>query len=175
MQSRLFFLAGLILLAPTAGHAQDTGAPLAIEVVPNVPHTFEALALSPDGSRLVTGGYDGSVQVWDFAIGRLLRSLARHSKQVRSVMFVAEGRQVLSASEDMTIKLWDGATGRLLRTTELRSPAEYWWDLALSPDGKRALSSQTIKGMYSAKLWDVETGQVLRTFRVSAMDKLRSR
>jgi WD40 repeat protein len=94
------------------------------EIVPKAPIGFEVAALSPDGSKLVTGSYDGAIQLWDRPSGRLIRKFERHSKNVTSVVFVANGSQLLSASEDMTIKLWDAASGRLLKTITLNSPAE---------------------------------------------------
>ncbi len=160
-------------MQPVIAQAQTAGSLYPIEVVPNVSGSSpESLALSPDGNFIAAGEYDGGVKLWDFATGRLLRSFLRHSKRVTSVKFVENGTQIVSASEDMTIKVWETATGKLLRTIELRSPAQYFWDIKLSPDGKRALTAQTIKGTDRAgvaKLWDVSTGRVIRTFRATPM------
>jgi len=138
------------------------------QIVPNAPIGFEVAALSPDTSKLATGAFDGSIQLWDHPTGRLIRTFARHAKKVTSIVFVANGSQILSASEDMTVKLWDAADGRLIKTITLNSPAEYWWDLQLSPDGTRAVSSQSLRGTDAngvVKLWDLASGKVIRSFR----------
>ena len=143
-----------------------------IEVVPDLGQSAVSVALSPDGRLLAAGNYDGSIQLWDFGSGRLLRTLVRHSQEVRSVVFVGGGKQVLSASKDMTVKLWDVTTGQLLRTTELRSPAEYMWDIKLSPDGTQVASAQSIKGSDPAgviKLWDATSGRFIRSMRASPL------
>lgn len=142
-----------------------------VEVVPNVPGGAESVALSGDEGLLATGQYDGSINLVDMKTKRLLRTFQRHSKTVSSVKFVAGAKQLLSASDDMTIKLWDVETGRLIRTTELKTSMQYFWSIALSPDGTLAVSSQTANGKYAAdvKLWDVASGRLLRTFNANAL------
>jgi WD40 repeat protein len=170
-----FFLCGfaLILLAGLGSVATRAAEKLpSIEVVPNLPKTTVSLAMSPDGTLLASGEYDGSIQLWEFRSGRLLRTLSRHTQQVLSVKFVADGKQIISASKDLTVKLWDAETGQLLRTSELISPADYTWDVKLSPDGLQMASAQTIKGSDRAgviKLWDAATGRLIRSFRASAI------
>ena len=174
--ARFFSAIFAVLLSVTtfsSAKAQTSGNPppaYPTEVVPNLPIGFEVAAVAPDGSKFASGTYDGAIQLWDRPSGRLIRKFERHSKKVTSVMFVAGGSQILSASEDMTVKLWDAASGQLLKTTTLNSPAEYWWDLQLSPDGTRAVSAQSLKGSDPTgvvKLWDLASGKVIRSFRAS--------
>jgi WD40 repeat protein/uncharacterized caspase-like protein len=172
-KSRFIFLIVALMSSgfiPLAARAQQTEP--SIGVVPNLGQSPVSVALSPDGKLLAVGNYDGSIQLWDFGSARLLRTLVRHSQEVRSVVFVASGKQIVSAGKDMTVKLWDVTTGELLRTAELRSPAEYMWDIQLSPDGTQVASAQTIKGSDPAgiiKLWDAATGQLIRSIRASPM------
>lgn len=153
----IYAAAALVLCVPSSLLGQDAKAGLPVEVIPNVPGGADSVALSPDERLLATGQYDGTINLVDMKTRRLLRIFQRHSKSVSSVMFLADGKQVLSASDDMTIKLWDVETGRLIRTTELKTSMQYFWSIALSPDGTRALSSQTANGQHFAnvKLWDV--------------------
>src|SRR5262245_32523598 len=166
-----FIFIVLVLFAPALAGAQGGSSGTPIEIVPNVRASAQSFALSPDMARLATGEFNGEVKLWDFATGRLLRTFPRHAKSVQDLMFLADGNQILSAAEDMTVKLWDSAAGRLLREVELKSPAEYFWAIKLSPDGKRALTAQTEKGEDSnglMKLWELDTGRVIRTFRTNA-------
>lgn len=173
---RIFFrliLAALLctLGTPSNSYGEEAAAGLPIEVVPNMPGGAESVALSPDERLLASGQYDGTIKLVDVATSRLLRTFQRHSKTVKSVMFVAGGKQLLSASDDMTIKLWDVETGRLIRSTELKTSMQYFWSVKLSPDGTRAVSSQTANGQNFAnvKLWDVATGRLLQTFKANAL------
>ncbi|MDE0022359.1 MAG: hypothetical protein OXT69_13405, partial [Candidatus Poribacteria bacterium] len=44
-----------------------------------------SLAYSPDGSRLASGGVDGTVRIWNAETGDLIRTLEGHTDWVRSV------------------------------------------------------------------------------------------
>jgi len=44
-----------------------------------------ALAVTPDGSRLVTGGDDHTIRIWNLASGRLERTLQGHTDSVQAV------------------------------------------------------------------------------------------
>lgn len=160
-------------LFPLVLKAESASRDLPVEVIPNIKATSESLALSPDGNFLLSGEYNGEIKLWEMQTGRLVRRFMRHANGVRSIVFIESGAKFLSVSEDMMVKLWETATGKLLRTTELRSPAAYFWDIKLSPDGKRVITSQTIKATDQAgviKLWNAETGQVIRTFRATPMN-----
>ena len=76
----------------------------------------DAIAASPDGTRLATGEFDTTVKLWEAATGKLLLTLFGHSSQVVSVAYSADGSYLASASEDGTVKLWDALTGRELFT-----------------------------------------------------------
>ena len=69
-----------------------------------------------------------------------------------------DGKQVVSASKDKTLKVWDLETGRVLRTLEGHS--DYVMGVALTPDGKRAVSA----GDRTLKVWDLDSGLLMVTF-----------
>ncbi|MDQ3980583.1 MAG: TIR domain-containing protein [Actinomycetota bacterium] len=78
----------------------------------------QAVAFSPDGSRLVSGSSDASVSLWDPSRsrpdGRPLRQMNGHTRPVRTVAFSHDGRTVASAGDDRSIILWDASTGQRL-------------------------------------------------------------
>ncbi|MCB9000328.1 MAG: hypothetical protein H6540_09755, partial [Bacteroidales bacterium] len=65
-----------------------------------------SVALSADGSRVVSGSDDNTLKVWDMASGEELRTLTGHSGGVRSVALSADGSRVVSGSDDNTLKVW---------------------------------------------------------------------
>ena len=65
---------------------------------------MRCLAFSSDGTRLISGGEDKTVRVWDAEHGELLMTLGRHATRVLSVRF--DDRTVVSVSADGVTKLW---------------------------------------------------------------------
>ena len=62
-----------------------------------------SIAVSMNGDRLVSGGADGTVKVWNIANGERLMTLVGHSDMVNSVQITPDGRFAVSGSEDKTV------------------------------------------------------------------------
>src|SRR5262249_6685045 len=110
------------------------------------------VAFSPDGRRLVTGGPEQTVQIWDLRNGREPMALRGHRGDVHTVAFSPddEGRWVASGGEDSTVKLWNSRTGKLAHS--FRGHTGLISSLAFSPDGRRLYSGSRDK---TVKVWDL--------------------
>ena len=64
-----------------------------------------AVAVTPDGARIVSGGNDRTVRVWDLATGRLERTLTGHTDSVRAVTVTLDGARIVSGSNDRTVRV----------------------------------------------------------------------
>ena len=117
------------------------------------------VALDRDGSRIASGGFDGSVRIWNATSGELLRVLAGH-EIVHSVAFSPESTQVAAADDDGKIRIWSTTTGHLLQ--ELRGHEGVVWSVAYAPDGKRLASAGADS---TTKLWDADSGILLHSQR----------
>jgi WD40 repeat protein len=80
------------------------------------------LALSPDGSRLVSSSLGDSVCLWDAATGRQIYRLAGHGRRGgrRAVAFAPDGKSFLSWGDDMYLRKWDVRTGKAVLEHALR-------------------------------------------------------
>ena len=67
------------------------------------------MSLALEGSRVVSGSNDGTVNVWSAETGKLLHTLAGHDFEVQSVAM--DGSRVVSGSSDKTVKVWNVETG----------------------------------------------------------------
>ncbi|MDR1901373.1 MAG: WD40 repeat domain-containing protein [Treponema sp.] len=82
--------------------------PALVKVVPQLGHSAAVLsiALSPDGSRIVSGSEDETIKLWDAQEGREIGALSGHSGPVSYLSYSSEDF-ILSASWDRTLKIWD--------------------------------------------------------------------
>jgi WD40 repeat protein len=74
--------------------------------------TADALALSADERRVVVGGRDGEIGIFDLASGRRERRIMAHTGYVLGVAITRDGRRVYSASWDETFAAHDVESGR---------------------------------------------------------------
>jgi WD40 repeat protein len=65
-----------------------------------------ALAFSPDGQRLASGGADNAVMVWDLVRASEARRLLGHARPISDVAFSPDGTLLASAGDDGDVKLW---------------------------------------------------------------------
>ncbi len=92
----------------------------------------KALAASPDGRWLASGGTDEIIRVWDLAKGTVARELAGHTNAITGLAFGPDGA-LYSVSDDHTTRRWaPGATAAEVLATLTDSLNA----VALSPDGK---------------------------------------
>jgi len=77
-------------------------------------HRPLALAFSPDGRWVASGGKDCAVKVWDAQTGKLVQTFKSHIDQVTRLIFFQrpEGLWLASGSRDSTVKLWSLASIR---------------------------------------------------------------
>ena len=64
------------------------------------------LAYVPGGDRLLSGGDDGVVHIWDVNAGKEVRHFATGSKGVSSILVTPDGKQIITGGSDGVIRVW---------------------------------------------------------------------
>lgn len=151
----LVFLIGGIQCS--ASHANEF-PPLVRTLIPHAGVGIGALAFSPDGTLLATGGDDGRIFLWEIPSGKQVRSLDGHKGRICALVFSPDGRRLASASGDETVALWNPIEGQRLLSGEGHEGCVL--SLAFSPDGK-TLASGSFDN--TIRLWDVPTNKLRGT------------
>jgi WD40 repeat protein/serine/threonine protein kinase len=122
------------------------------------PSRVWSLAVSSDGTTLISGGPDSAPRLWDFARGRLLREFPSQSGWLGASTFSPDGTWVATAETGKRMQIWEAATGKPVGQP---LPQQWVHSVAFSPDGKRVLTGSADG---KARLWDFRTHQLLQKF-----------
>ncbi|MBK4732142.1 hypothetical protein JJD41_20035 [Oxynema sp. CENA135] len=106
-----------------------------------------AIALSPNGQTIASGGSQQPIQLWDVQSGKLLRSLTEHEDSVLTVAFSPDGKTLASGGSDCTIRLWKIDTGETIAQFKHLGSVK---SLAFSPDGRTLVSGSWDR---TVKVW----------------------
>jgi WD40 repeat protein len=100
-------------------------------------HTGEvnAVAVSPDGTLVASGGWDSNENLWDVQTRKQVALLMLHTYMVTSVAFSPDGTLLASASGDRTVRLWDATQKESIGV--LRDADWIWLEtVTFHPDGE---------------------------------------
>lgn len=128
------------------------GAPLG-DPLQGHPDFVFALAFSPDGKLLATGGQDKTIRLWDLGTGEAAGlPLNRHLDSVTSLAFSPDGALLASGSLDNTLILWDTATNQPVGDPLLGSPGSAL-ALAFNPQSRFIYAGYPDGSVLS---WDID-------------------
>ena len=90
------------------------------------------MAISSDGKRLVTGGFDNTTRIWDIDSGTEI--LRMGDRKALTVTFSPDDRRIAVGHDDGSTYIWNAMNGELLETFE--TSAKPILCVSFSPDGR---------------------------------------
>jgi WD40 repeat protein len=115
----------------------------------------QGLAFGPDGTRLASAAWDGTVRIWDVATGEELAFFSGFTEWAYDVAFRPDG-QILAAvgqlSPDEGLRLWNTQT---LEELPMLSTEDSLACLAFSPDGRLLVAGEEWDIQWY--VWDAQT------------------
>ena len=151
------------------------------DVLLRVGHTqsVQALAFSPDGKWLASGGYDKSIIVWNLSSGReefhlgglpvplAAASPSLNKQAISALIFNPDGTRLVSVEVSGAVKMWNLQTRKILFTIHPPRVHYYGGTITYSADGKSLLVPVEKRGANKAEtaigFYDAETGKILRS------------
>lgn len=142
------------------GHAGDVWMERLVEA--GLPSAVRALAWSPDGRRIASGG-DRTVQVWEAESGTRLLTYRGHKYWVGALAWSPDGQRLASVSHGSSaaVEVWEAETGQPLCT--YRNHRFGVRTLAWAPDGRRLVSAGGTLD-HDVQVWEAVSGKCLYTY-----------
>ena len=119
-----------------------------------------ALAWSPDGSQIATGGWDNTMRLWDVSTGEQT-GLIQGDDQFVAVAWSPDGNTIAASTWGSGVLLFDAATSR--RTGELIGNENSILRLRFSPDGTWLASAEN-GDEATIRLWETGKGTEVASF-----------
>lgn len=122
-----------------------------------------ALAFSPDGTQLVTGGGEpsrsGELIFWNVADQKMVREISdAHSDSIFDIEFSRDGQHIVTGAADKFVKVFDANTGDFVRSYE--GHTDHVLGVAFKADNSNIASASSDNAI---KVWNTETGEQIRT------------
>lgn len=124
------------------------------------------LAVTPDGSTVISGGCDDTLRWWPAATAETaaLRTVKAHAGWVRAVAVSQDGTLVASGGNDRRVRLWRTADGTAVR--DLTGPERDVYSVAFTHDGSGVMAGDLDGKIH---LWNPSTGERGRVFDAAAL------
>ncbi|KAF7789085.1 hypothetical protein EIP86_000018 [Pleurotus ostreatoroseus] len=117
--------------------------------------TVWAVAFSPDGTKIVSGGADQKAVLWNVEERTIIARLNGHEGDVWTLAYSPNGKFIATGSVDRTVRLWDGRNGDLL--TKLPDHSAVVMMVKFTPDSTRLVTC----GDCTGHICDVASGHIL--------------
>ncbi len=111
---------------------------------------INALVLTPDSKKIITGADDTTIRVWDLERGSQIFLFTKHTKKINALAVNTDNTICVSASNDKYLHVWDLIQGKCVAT--LAGHTSYINSVVITPTGTNAISASSDN---TIKIWDL--------------------
>ncbi len=147
-----------------------------VREIDGFPERQSAMAFSPDGTRLVTGGEDGILRLFEIPTGKLLAATSTKSMDILTLAFSPDGTRLASAGMDRNVNILEART--LDQVAAFAGHRGHIGCLDWDADGHRLVSCS---GDFTVRVWepspvrDRVTAKAARTAALGVVEPMVSK
>ncbi len=132
---------------------------------PNIPDKLNALAVSPDGKYLVSGGIFGHITIWEVSTGNKIKTLKSiwKNEPINSIAFSGDGDRLVTGIEDGSLQIWNFNNRRIVKS--LKGHYSRVNSVVMGPKGRLIVSGSSDGSLI---LWDAFTDTLKTLQKVSS-------
>jgi WD40 repeat protein len=117
--------------------------------------SITSIAILPNGENAVSSSKDGTIALWDLNAGKIIRKINLHVGYANSVACTPDGNRLFIGGS-MECYIWNLYSNKVQTLNEGHSNPFIIWAVAVTPDGKFAIS---VSADRTGILWNLKTGQ----------------
>lgn len=149
----VLFLMGL-LISPLSSHSAEPS------LIIIYPEPVTSLLFSSDEAKIMAGGMDGIIRIFETGRGGLLREIAVADQAIELLDLSPNDRYIAVQEPGGRVSIWDWAAGTKVKDLAIASQAKF-----LS-DSSRIALTQGRKGM---GLWDITKGENYQSLNINTL------
>lgn len=130
--------------------------------------SVSSLAISPDGTEIVSSGADGLLKIWSLATGSLRATLDAHDQTdspsstqrqgISDVAWSSDGKYIVCGGDDKLVRVWHAKRLELL--CEFEGHTSFIFCVSFNPNVTLAVSGSFDE---SVRMWDLQKKRCHRT------------
>ena len=113
-----------------------------------------AVAISPDGKEVLTGGRDQQARIWNLQTRHPTERVLAHLGAVQDVAYSPDGTRILTGTATGEVYMWSAATGERVGPPVVSRDDEIT-HVFFGAGGKHAF----VSGHFGAELWEIGESQ----------------
>jgi succinate dehydrogenase flavin-adding protein (antitoxin of CptAB toxin-antitoxin module) len=117
---------------------------------------IRSLSFNSEGTKIVSGGYDQFIKLWDIASGKEIFSVKASAFPIEVLSFTPDDRYIITAGLENNVKIWDAENGKLVRILKGHTDAVY--ALTVSSDSRYLATGGNDNII---RIWEIQTGILL--------------